>query len=201
MKSDFPLMRMSATACAAATAVFVNSPALAFASEGGGVEAILPKMNEFIPMLVAFLILWFVLAKYGWPAFDGMLEKRATTIRDDLKRAEDARIEAEQTLQEYKKQLDEARSEAARIVSEARSAGEQAKADIAARASQEAAEIEARAHAAIQSEKKAAASELQHAVADLSLAVASKIIEKDLNDEEHRALVRRYIEQAGSIDA
>ena len=74
---------------ASAATVALCSPAYAFASEGGGVEAILPKMNEFIPMLVAFIILWVILAKFGWPVFDRMLEKRANTIRDDLKNAEE----------------------------------------------------------------------------------------------------------------
>ena len=40
---------------AAATALAMAVPAYAFADEGGGIEAILPKMNEFIPMLVAFI--------------------------------------------------------------------------------------------------------------------------------------------------
>lgn len=62
-------------------------------------------MSEFIPMLVAFIILWIVLAKFGWPVFDKMLEKRANTIRDDLKNAEEARQESERVLAEYQQQL------------------------------------------------------------------------------------------------
>ena len=72
----------AAKACAAvvaATGFAMTCPAYAFASEGG-IDAILPKMNEFIPMLVAFIILWIVLAKFGWPVFNGMLEKRENTI-------------------------------------------------------------------------------------------------------------------------
>ena len=59
-------------------------PAQAFADEGSGVAAILPQMDEFIPMLVAFIILWIILAKFGWPLFEGMLVKRETTIKDCL---------------------------------------------------------------------------------------------------------------------
>ena len=61
-------------------------PALAFAEEEGGISAILPKMDEFIPMLIAFVILWAILAKFGWPIFEGMLAKRENTIREGLKR-------------------------------------------------------------------------------------------------------------------
>ena len=70
-----------------AAAFALACPAYAFASEGG-IDAILPKMNEFIPMLVAFIILWIVLAKFGWPLFDGMLVKRETTIREALEKSE-----------------------------------------------------------------------------------------------------------------
>ena len=69
-----------------AAAFALACPAYAFASEGG-IDAILPKMNEFIPMLVAFIILWIVLAKFGWPLFDGMLVKRETTIREALEKS------------------------------------------------------------------------------------------------------------------
>lgn len=186
---------------ASAATVALCSPAYAFASEGGGVEAILPKMNEFIPMLVAFIILWVILAKFGWPVFDRMLEKRANTIRDDLKNAEEARQESERLLEEYKQQLAEAKAEASRIVSDAKKTGEDVKADITAKAQQEAADMIEKAHAAIEAEKKTAVSELQASVADLSVAVAGKLIGNDLSDEQHRAMIKRYVEEAGSFNA
>lgn len=83
-------------------------PALAFAAEAeqeGGISAILPDMAEFIPMLIAFIILWIILAKFGWPMFAGMLEKRENTIREALKKSEEAQIESERVLAEYNKQL------------------------------------------------------------------------------------------------
>lgn len=152
----------------------LSCPTYAFASEGGGFDAILPKMNEFIPMLVAFLILWFVLAKFGWPVLDRMLEKRANTIREDLKNAEDARQESERVLAEYQQQLAEAKLQASQIVADAKKAGEDAKADITLKAQKEAADMIEKAHAAIEAEKKAAVAELQGSVADISVSVAAK---------------------------
>lgn len=184
-----------------ASAAALACPSYAFASEGGGIEAILPKMNEFIPMLVAFIILWIVLAKFGWPVFDRMLEKRANTIRDDLKNAEEARQESERVLAEYKQQLAEAKAEASKIVSDAKKTGEDVKADITAKAQKEAADMIEKAHAAIEAEKKAAIADLQGSVADISVAVAAKFIGNDLSDEEHRTMIKRYVEEAGSINA
>ena len=163
--------------------------------------AILPNMSEFIPMLVAFIVLWVVLAKFGWPMFEGMLEKRETTIRDDLKRAEDARQESEKLLAEYKQQLAESKAEAAKIVADAKQTGENVKAEITAKAQKEAAEMIEKAHAAIEADKKAAKADLQASVADISVAVAAKLIGNDLSDEEHRKMIKRYVEEAGSFDA
>ena len=55
--------------------------------------------------------------------------------------------------------------------------------------------------AAIDAEKKAAISELQGSVADLSISIASRVIGSDLNDEEHRKIVERYVNEAGSFNA
>lgn len=177
-------------------------PASAFASEegSGGISAILPDMAEFIPMLAAFIILWIVLAKFGWPLFAGMLDKREATIKESLEKAEEARVESERVLGEYKTQLEEARSQAAKIVASANATGESVKADITAKAQSEAAHMIEKAKAAIEFEKKAAIAELQGSVADTSIAVASRLIGEDMSDDEHRKLIERYVNEAGSFN-
>lgn len=154
-------------------------PALAFAAEAeqeGGISAILPDMAEFIPMLIAFIVLWIILAKFGWPMFAGMLEKRENTIREALKKSEEAQIESERVLAEYNKQLADAKAQSAQIIADARSVGEAVKADITAQAQAEAADMIAKAKAAIEAEKKQAISELQATVADTSVDVAARLI-------------------------
>lgn len=186
----------------AAGGATIAFPALAFASEEtSGLSAILPNMVEFIPMLVAFIVLWVVLAKFGWPMFEGMLEKRELTIKESLEKSESARIESERTLEEYKRQLEEAKSQASQIVADAKKTGEAVKADIAAKAQTEAAAIVEKARTAIQAEKKAAIAELQSSVADTSIAVASRLIGEDLSDDEHRKIIERYVNEAGSFNA
>ena len=192
--------KLSAVALSAG-ALALSCPTYAFASQEGGIEAILPEMSEFIPMLVAFIILWIVLAKFGWPVFDKMLEKRANTIRDDLKNAEEARQESERVLAEYQQQLAEAKVQASKIVADAKKAGEDVKADITAKAQAEAAGMIEKAHAAIEAEKKAAIADLQSSVADLSINVAAKLIGNDLTDDEHRKMIERYVAEAGSFNA
>ena len=188
---------------AAALAVAICTlgvPSLAFAEEQSGMSVILPDMVEFIPMLVAFIILWIVLAKFGWPAFDKMLQKRADTIQENLEKAEDARVEGERVLAEYKQELEDAKQQAAQIVADAKKTAEAAKADIAAQAQREANDMIEKARVAIESEKKAAIAELQGSMADTSVAVASRLIGADLSDAEHRQIIERYVAEAGSFN-
>lgn len=199
MKCTNKAARLSAVFVAAVTFAMAV-PAYAFASEGG-IDAILPKMNEFIPMLVAFIILWIILAKFGWPLFDGMLEKRENTIHEALKRSEEARIEAETTLAEYQQQLAEAKAQSAQIIAEAKETGEAVRKEITKQAQEESAAMIEKAKIAIEAEKKAAMAELQNSVADLSVDVASRLVASDLSDDEHRAIIERYINEAGSFHA
>lgn len=178
-------------------------PALAFASEGetGGIDVLLPNMAEFVPMLICFIILIVILGKFGWPKFADMLDKREHTIKDSLEKSEAARIESEKLLEEYKQQLAEAKTQAAQIVADAKQTGEALQADMSEQAQKEAADIIAKAKEAIEAEKKVAIAELQGSVADTSIAVASRLIGNDLSEKDHRALIERYVEEAGSFDA
>lgn len=177
------------------------APALAQESSGLGIGLIIPKLGEFVPMLIAFLVIWAVLAKFAWPQLTGMLDKRAMTIKESLESAEAAKIEAQQLLEEYKQQISSARRESAEILDEARKAGEKVKAQITAAAKSEADEIVAKASVAIENEKKAALRELQESVATLSVDVASKLIGEKLSEDEHRALIEKYVMEAGHFDA
>ena len=72
--------------------------------------------------------------------------------------------------------------------------------DITAQAQTEAADMIAKAKAAIEAEKKQAISELQATVADTSVDVAARLIGEDLTEGEHRAIIERYVKEAGSFN-
>ena len=194
----------------AAIAVFTlcSLPAVAFAEEAahaeegpGGIALLLPGLGEWIPMLVGFIILWFILAKFGWPAFIGMIDKRAEIIKDSLERAETAKVESERLLEENRAQLEDAKRQAAQIIADAKVTGEALRAEINEQAQEEARLLVARAKSAIETEKKAAIAQLQSSVADISVSVAGRLIGQDLSDAEHRKLIERYLAEAGRLDA
>ena len=186
---------------ALASALVCALPSFAFAAEEGGISKILPDMNEFVPMLVAFIIIVIVLAKFGWPMFEGIMVRRETAIKESLEKSEAARIESEKLLEEYKQQLAEAKAQASQIVADAKKTGEAVKADIQSKAQDEAANMIEKAKVAIEAEKKQAVSELQSSVADLTVSVTARIVGEDLSDDEHRAIIERYMNEAGSLNA
>lgn len=185
-------------------AISMAMPALAFASEEGGdalgISLLIPKMGEFIPMLVGFIILWIILAKFGWPAFIGMIDKRAAKIKEALEASEKAKMESEQLLEQQRAELDAAKKQANDIIATAKQTAESVKADITASAQTEAENMIARARQAIEAEKKAALAELQGSAADMTVSVAKKVIGTDLSDAEHKSIIERYIAEAGSFN-
>lgn len=193
-------MRNCASGIIAFAVASAVCPMSAFAEEGAGVSAILPVMEEFIPMLVAFIILWIVLAKFGWPLFEGMLNKREEMIKSSLEKSEEARQESERLLAEYREQLEGAKTQAQQIISNAKKSGDALEAEISARAKAEADAMIEKAKVAIESEKEIALRELQNSVADTSIAVASRIIGEDFSDDDHRKLIERYVKEAGSLN-
>lgn len=184
-----------------ASGLMCSFPTLAFASQKEGIDVILPDMLEFVPMLVAFIIVAIILAKFGWPVVNNIIEKRESIIKGELEKSEAARIESERVLGEYKRQLEETKAQSAQIIADAKKTAEAAKADITEKAQAEAASMIEKARAAIEAEKKQAIAELQGSVADTSIAVAQRLIGQDLNDAEHRAIIERYVSEAGSFNA
>ena len=164
-------------------------------------DAILPKPAEFIPALISFAIVFFILSKYAWPAISDMLDKRADTIREGLERAEAAKIEAERLLEEYKQTMADARKEAGTILQQAKQAAEAQRLEATARTQSEIDDMLEKARESIDGERRAAIASLQASVADLSVAVAGKLIGSELTDEDHRKVIEKYVAEAGSLNA
>jgi F-type H+-transporting ATPase subunit b len=164
-------------------------------------EAILPKSVEVLVSLLSFLVLFTALWKFAFPPITDMLEKRSETIRDGLERAESAKIEAERLLEEYKKTIAEARKEAGVILQQAKKAAELTRVEATEKTQAEIDGMLAKARESIEGERRAAVASLQASVADLSVAVAGKIIGSELSREDHLGVIEKYVREAGSLNA
>ena len=188
---------------AAAASLVAMMPATAFAEgSAGGPSILIPNMAEFVPALIAFLIILVVLSKLAWPKVLSMMEEREKRIADSLDEAERTKQKAIEDRAVSDALVTDARRQAADIVLEARQDAEAERARIIAAARTEAEHIIAKAHATAEDERHALYAEAAASIADLSVSVASKIVEKTLDEDgEQRRLIERYIEEAGSLNA
>ncbi len=173
------------------------APATAFAA---GADILLPKPAEFIPALIAFLVIWFVMAKMAWPMIIKTLDARQEKIESDLKAAEDAKLEAEQSAQDYDERIASAERQADEIIAEAKRDAENLRADMLAKAQGESQAIIAKARDVIDAERSKAMAELSGSVVDLSVEIASKIIGDGLGEDQQRALAMTYLSEVGSLN-
>ena len=192
-----------ATVAAAISSFVLAVPAQAFAEESSNkAEILIPKMAEFIPALIAFLIIWVVLAKFAWPQILSMMDERGKRIQESLDEAETTKKKAIASRKEYDELVTDARRKSADIVLEARKDAEAERARIIEAAHKEAEEIIAKAHANAEDERNAIYAAAAASIADLSVSVASKIVGETLDqDGEQRRLIERYVKEAGSLNA
>ena len=158
---------------------------------------ITPAGSEIIWGGLAFLIVLVLLVKFAFPALKKGVKAREEKIRGDLEGAEHARQEAEEERARYQAQIADARGEANRIVEEARSAAEQVRHDVTARAEQEAADIRARATSDIEAARERAMSDLRARVGDISIELAEKIVERNIDRSTQEQLIESYISAVG----
>ena len=159
---------------------------------------IVPKMNEVVWGSISFLVLLVLLVKFGFPAVKKTMDARAERIRKSLEEADQTRDEARRILDEYRRQLADARGEAARIIDEARQAAEKLRQDLKRQAETEVADLRQRAQDDIRAEFDRAMSRLRSQAGQLSIELAEKVVERNLDRETNMALVDRFIEQVGS---
>lgn len=164
-------------------------------------DKIIPLTSELLVSLVSFGVLFVLMWKFALPPITNMLDERAARIKDSLEKAEQTRVEAERLLDEYKQQLAEARQESTRVIEQGRKVAETMKEEIVAKANEEREAMLVRAREEIQGEKRTAMAELQTQVADLSVAVAGRLIGETLSAEDHKALIERFVAEVGSLDA
>ena len=131
-----------------------------------------------------------------------IMAKRGKKIEESLDEAEKTKQEAIAKRAESDSIVTDARRQAADIVLEARKDAESERARIIEAAHKEAEEIIAKAHTTVEDERKSIYAGAASSIADLSVAVATKIVGEALEDEtEQKKLIERYIQEAGSLNA
>jgi F-type H+-transporting ATPase subunit b len=156
---------------------------------------ILPELNEIIWGGSAFLILFVLMVKKGFPAVKGAMDARAERIRGDLDAAEQARTDAQAVQADYEARLADAKSEASRLIDEARASADQVKADLMVRHEAEITDLRTRAAADIESSRAQAIADLRAEVAGIALGAAERVVQSSLDAEVQGRLIDAYIDE------
>lgn len=148
-------------------------------------------------MLLCFGVVFFVLAKFGWPIIVKMVDDRKAYIDQSLESAKQANEQLAGIKQEGERILGEAREEQVRILREANEMRNKIVNDAKEQASVEAARIMDDARDGIQKEKELAIRDIHNQIAVLSIDIAEKVLRKNLDNKSAQLeLVDRLIEEA-----
>lgn len=153
--------------------------------------------STFVIQIVAFLILYFLLQKFAFRPLFGIMEKRRQLVKDEIAAAEESRKAAEQYLAEQKQVLEEARRQAYEMIEQAKNSSTKQAEEIIQAARIEANRLKEEALREIESEKNKAVAALRSQVSGMSVLIASKIIEKQIDEKSHQELIERYLQEAG----
>ena len=147
-------------------------------------DLITPELGLIFWTTLSFLVLLFILRKFAWKPILGAVNSREEGIKDSLAAAEKARREMENLHADNERILKEARVERETMLKEAREIKSKMITDAKDEAQIQAGKMIEQAKAAIESEKKAAMSELKNQVATLSLEIAEKVVRKELSNKD-----------------
>jgi F-type H+-transporting ATPase subunit b len=155
---------------------------------------LIPAWYDIIWSFVWFVIILIVVWKVALPRLTKMLDERSAAIEGNMAKADEAQKKAEAALEEYTRQLAEARTEAGEIREAAREDGKKIVAEAKETASSEAARITATAHTQIEAERQSALVSLRSEVGSLALDLAGGVIGETLSDDARAtAVVDRFL--------
>jgi F-type H+-transporting ATPase subunit b len=160
---------------------------------------ITPDFGLFFWMTVVFLVVLFILWKYGFPVIVKMVDERKAFIDESLKKAHEANERLANIQKEGESILQEAREKQAQILKEAAETRDAIVEKAQDKARSEGARLLEEAKAAIEQEKKAAIADIREQVATLSVEIAEKVLKQNLKDNQSQMdLIDRMLDEVSS---
>lgn len=155
-----------------------------------------PDFGLLFWMLLAFLIVFFLMAKFGFPVITKMVEDRKNYIDESLKKAHEANERLAGINRESERLLEEAHARQAEILSQAKATGESMVREAREKAAAEGRKLLADAKEQIAVEKENALRDIRQTVADLSVVIAEKVVRRKLNaDSDQQKLIERMLDE------
>ena len=162
-------------------------------------DLLIPSTGLLFWMTITFLVVFFLLWKFGFPVITGMVKERQTFIDDSLRKAHEANERLANIQKEGESILQEAREKQAQILKEAAETRDAIVEKAQDKARAEGARLMEDARVAIEQEKKAAIADIRKQVATLSVEIAEKILKENLKgDQAQMDLIDRMLDDVSS---
>ncbi|MEY8442305.1 F0F1 ATP synthase subunit B [Lactobacillaceae bacterium 24-114] len=155
-------------------------------------------IGDLVFYIVTFIILMLLIKHFAWKPVTEMMKKRADKIANDIDIAAKSRESAEKMAAKRQTELQNSRQEAAEIINNAKKSGEAQRTQIVESAQNDAQALKQRAQEDANQARRDALNSAKDDVANLSIEIASKLIQKELNADDQKALIDSYIE--GLVD-
>ncbi|HOX43716.1 MAG TPA: F0F1 ATP synthase subunit B [Myxococcota bacterium] len=143
--------------------------------------------------LIIFVCLLFLLKRLAWKPLLGAVAEREKRIRESLETAERVKADSEKALAEQRALLDVQRQEMAEAMKRVREESERGAAELLEKARKEATEIASRARQQVDEDRRRAMDEVRLEAVELAMAAATHLLEKSLDADSHRRVVKDYI--------
>jgi F-type H+-transporting ATPase subunit b len=154
-----------------------------------------PDPGLFVWTIVTFLVLLTILAKFAWTPLLKALEERRNTITKALDDAQQARQELERVAQQSSEIMRRARADAEAVITQSRADADRLREEMRLKARSEAEGIVRNAERQIQLETARALQQIRHEAVDLSVMIASRIIQRNLSKEDNEKLIDEALRQ------
>ena len=159
-----------------------------------------PDLGLLFWMLLAFLVVFVLLAKFGFPVITGMVEERKNFIDESLRKAHEAQERLANIEKEGESILQEAREKQAQILKEAAETRDAIVELAQTKARSEGARLLDEAKSVIEQEKKAAIADIRQQVAMLSVEIAEKVLRQNLKDDKSQMdLIDRMLDDVTTV--
>ncbi|HBV04918.1 F0F1 ATP synthase subunit B [Staphylococcus lentus] len=165
---------------------------LVLGATGSGVE-----WGTALFTLITFLILLALLKKYAWGPLKSIMDEREETINKDIDDAQAAKVNAKKLEEENRDILKKTQEEVQTILDDAKHQAKVQQEQIISDANVKANGLIQSAQAEIQQEKQRAIADINNRVSELSVLIASKVINKEISEQDQKELVEKYIKEAG----
>lgn len=164
----------------------------------GAADTMTVAVGSALVQLLGFLVLLALLGKFAWGPIKNVMDERERLINAEIDDAETRSREAKRLKEENDKLLKETQADISAMMENAKEQAKKEQENIINDANNRASQLIQDAKADIEREKQNAIQDINAQVSEISVLIAEKMIRKEINAEDQKALIEKYLQEAGS---